>query len=325
MSSSHWKSSRRIFPKIGNLRAVAVLILLSALCSFGQQPIATNAASTNIAGSTLIMRGLYEHRSGSRSTTNILHGRMTETAVNAGLQAFKKDQNADGSWGSEDKKSLSTSLVLMALLGHGESNGSKEFGGVVAKAHEWLLGSCPTNENERVAEAIALSQCVLMSFGTEATNVPKRDLEKIKSLLAGLKPGDDDPWAILFKLFRTPVGIERPQWSSYTREMVKRWAAGDVSVEPQTLDAYVALRVKAFAKFMHGGNSWSDFHHLFMPKMVERQLPSGLYPCTPDADKFACSALAIQTMEIYYAFSPNFWTSPQQPEKHENVTVEVNI
>ena len=321
--SNPWKNRTRQFPKIGNLRAVAALILLPALCSFGQQTIDTNAARTNVAPSPLIMRGLYEGRSSSRTSTNVSQGRATAHAVDAGLQAFKKSQNADGSWGTEEKKSLSTSLVLMALLGHGESNGSKEYGRVVTKAHEWLLGSCPTNENERIAEAIALSQCVLVNFGTEATNAPKREIEKIQSLLAGLKPGDDDPWTILFKLFRTPAEIERPKWSSYTREMVKRWAAGDVTVEPETLNAYVALRVKASTRFFQGGKMWNEFNHLFMPKMVERQLPSGLYPCMSDADSFACSALAIQAMEIYYAFAGKFWSSPQQPEKHEDVTVEV--
>jgi hypothetical protein len=322
-TSNHWNSPPRIFPSIGNVRTIAAVILFPVFSSFSQQTDADNAPRTNAAERALIMRGLYEGR--SRSATNAPIP-TTAKAVEAALQAFKTSQNPDGSWGDEGNKTLSTALVLTAFLNRGETEGSREFGGHISKASAWLLESNASNNEERIALVVALSEQALMQIRTGSTNIPARTTARIQSLVSEIKPRKDDPWTTLLIRHRLPPDIERPEWAQYTRETAKEWASTEVSFEPSTVEAYLNLFLVGLAKFNQGENRWSDFNRAFAPKIIERQLPTGFYPCTPNSDKFACTALALRTMAIYYAFAPPFWTSPRQWTPTDgNQDVRVNV
>jgi hypothetical protein len=62
----------------------------------------------------------------------------SEKAVMAGLRWLVKTQNADGSWSTENKPSM-TGFALLCFLGHGETPESPEFGPTVKKGVDWLL------------------------------------------------------------------------------------------------------------------------------------------------------------------------------------------
>jgi hypothetical protein len=51
-----------------------------------------------------------------------------------------KTQNADGSWGAENKAAMS-GLAVLCFLGHGETQESPEFGPTVKKGIDWLLAT----------------------------------------------------------------------------------------------------------------------------------------------------------------------------------------
>ena len=62
----------------------------------------------------------------------------SEKAVMAGLRWLVKTQNADGSWSTENKPSM-TGFAILCFLGHGETPESPEFGPAVKKGVDWLL------------------------------------------------------------------------------------------------------------------------------------------------------------------------------------------
>jgi len=65
-------------------------------------------------------------------------GIVTEPAVMRALRWLKKEQRADGSWGSPPV--AMTALALLCYLGHNEIPESDEFGPTVEKAIKYLLG-----------------------------------------------------------------------------------------------------------------------------------------------------------------------------------------
>lgn len=62
----------------------------------------------------------------------------SEQAVLQGLRWLKETQNADGSWTGSNQCAM-TGFALLALLGHGESPGSAEFGETCLKGIQFLV------------------------------------------------------------------------------------------------------------------------------------------------------------------------------------------
>ncbi len=62
----------------------------------------------------------------------------SEATVLKGLKWLAAHQNADGSWAPSDQSAM-TGFALLAMLGHGETSVSADFGPTVQKAIDWLL------------------------------------------------------------------------------------------------------------------------------------------------------------------------------------------
>jgi hypothetical protein len=62
----------------------------------------------------------------------------SEEAVMRGLRWLVKNQNADGSWSTEQRSAM-TGFGILSFLGHGETPTSAEFGPTVQKAIDWLV------------------------------------------------------------------------------------------------------------------------------------------------------------------------------------------
>jgi hypothetical protein len=62
---------------------------------------------------------------------------IVEAAVLKALRWLKANQNANGSWSSNNQVAM-TGLALLAFLAHGETHQSKEFGDTVLRAMNWL-------------------------------------------------------------------------------------------------------------------------------------------------------------------------------------------
>ena len=69
---------------------------------------------------------------------NVPKKQQKPDAWTRGLLWLQKNQNADGSWGSENQ-SLLTGYALAPYLTHGELGDSEQFGTTVKGAVSWLL------------------------------------------------------------------------------------------------------------------------------------------------------------------------------------------
>lgn len=299
----------------------AILLLLALGRALGQDqvaPLPQQATNITLIKSPLIFKGLYSPRSGKGRKT-------TEIAVLAALRMFKTTQNADGSWGAGEARRLATSLVLSAFLGHGETPASEQFGASVARAHGFVLECSPTNDAERASAIIALSEYVTLHVSSRERDHAAREIDKIRGLLSSIRQTGESPWVDYLTFYMLPPEVERPEWMKYTRDFPKRWFNALVDVEPGTLDGYLVLRVAGLAKFRIGGKVWGDFNRQFAPKMVERQTAEGSYPCQPETDQYACTALAVKTMQVYYAWQPHYnaQPEPEKPKKPGSEDVEV--
>lgn len=268
---------------------------------------------TNNIRSPLILKGIY----GTRNQGSVSSDCKMENVVMDTLRLFKKTQNEDGSWGTEENRCLATSLVLISLLGHGERSSSMNFGETVSRAHKYMLTCNPTNDPERICLIIALSEYVAWHTRSMERDRVKVEISRINALLATVQNTTNSPWVDYLTFYLLPPEITRPDWIKYTREFSKRWSNINVNVEPITLDEFLVLRIAGLARFRTGGKVWDAFHRQFISKIVERERPDGFYPSRPEYDRFACTALAVQMMGVYYAFLPNSSMRPvTEPSGH---------
>ncbi|MCH2208776.1 MAG: terpene cyclase/mutase family protein [Lentisphaerales bacterium] len=71
--------------------------------------------------------------------------KVGQQSLGKALWWFKKVQNPDGSWGKNQKTSM-TSLAILTFLAHGETTLSKDFGDNVKKGIEWLVNIVKNSE-----------------------------------------------------------------------------------------------------------------------------------------------------------------------------------
>jgi hypothetical protein len=268
----------------------------------------------------IVFKGLYGNRSGS--TTNP-PPRMTENAVMDALRMFKSQQNQDGGWGTDGHARLATPLVLLCFLGHGEVSTSTEFGDVVSRAHTYLIGCRPQNDPERASGIVALSEYIGLHIGSTERERAKTENEWIGKALAAMQNTTNSPWVDYLTFHMLPPEIPRPDWMKYTYDFPKRWIDAEVNVEPKTLDEYLALRVAGIAKFRIGGNVWKDFNSQMAPKAIARQKDDASYPTHPETDRFACTALLVQMLEMYYAWQPRYMPLPEPAQADTEIEVRI--
>jgi hypothetical protein len=258
--------------------------------------------TTSTNRSPVILEGIYGR---SRTTTNRNWGAYSrfEQGVLNGLRALKQTQNEDGSWGIVGRKGLSTPLVLTALLGHGERADSREFGAAISSAQRWVLASTPTGMAERVASAVALSVYMHVHLEHGRPDLAQPYLDKVTVFLRDLGLPPESLWAKYLMVYRKAPGISRLDAAVRSRDIIKLWKDLAVDLEPDTFDGYLALWVATSSRFHCGGKvAWEEYNRTFAIKMVERQKSDGLYPCVDEADKYACTALAIESRQLYYQF-----------------------
>ncbi len=249
--------------------------------------------------------------------------RGTEAAVMDGLRALKAAQNQDGSWGAEQHRYLATALVLNALLNHGEAETSQEFGRAVAKAHTWLMAHTPSTNAERIATAVALSAYDILHFGTATRDHAQREIAKVRDALATASLAAADPWTDYLTLHLIAPEVERPPAARLTQKYSRQWKDRDIDLEPASVAGYVALCAASLGKFNGGGQTWDTFNKAFAPKTVQRQMKDGFWPCADPEERFACTALAIESMGTWYAWRPP-WPAEKTPEKPgEDIKVDL--
>jgi hypothetical protein len=284
-----------------------------------ESPVPADLHVTNTI-TPIVFKGLYGNRSGLSTNPP---PRMPENAVMDALCMFRSRQNDDGGWGTGGHTRLATPLVLLCFLGHGEVSTSSEYGDTVSRAHAHLLGCQPQNDPERVSGIVALSEYIGLHIGSTERDRARSEIEWIRNALATIQNTTNSPWVDYLTFHMLPPEIPRPDWIKYTYDFPKQWKDAEVDVEPKTLDEYLDLRVTGIAKFRIGGNVWRDFNGKMAPKAIERQRADGSYPCHPESDSFACTALLVQMLEVYYAWRPRFMPSSEPAQTDTDIEVRL--
>lgn len=290
------------------------MAILATSLTCGQTPAPTVIESTT--PSNIFMQGLYR----SNSSASPLP-RIPENAVQDAFRAFSNDQNEDGSWGTPSSQLLATPLVFMAYLGSAETEKSEKYGSTVSRARKWILGASPTSHEERIATILALTEYVLLTKLPDDTATI--DHERIRKLLGAVSPRENDPWTDLISRHRLPPSIPRPSWAQPTKELKAKWETAELNLAPASPLDYLELRLAGLARFQRGGKSWTDFNNQAMPALIARQA-NGYFQSGSEDDKYACTAFAIQNMQVFYAFQPPFWQGiPATQDKDEEIIIDI--
>ena len=91
-----------------------------------------------------IVAGVLKERMGQKAHARAIRryggggARGAETAVQRALQWLRRNQNADGSWGTAHKEAM-TGLGVLTFLAHGETTASKKYGATVVRALRFLV------------------------------------------------------------------------------------------------------------------------------------------------------------------------------------------
>jgi len=250
------------------------------------------------------MRGIYPAR--ERGTTNsfLRHGDSWGfSGIHAGIIALKKSQNRDGSWGSADKTSLTTPLVLTAILGNGESVRSQDFGECVRKAQAWVMANNPTGMAERIASAVALSVAVQSQYSEETRSLAQPLIDKAIVLLRDLALPTNSLWTTYLMAYGLPSEVQRSSHATRPRDIKPLWRGLEVDFNPTMLDGYLKLYVATCLRFHTGGkDAWANYSRELTPQMVKWQREDGFFPCVDEADRYACTALALESRQLYFIF-----------------------
>lgn len=256
----------------------------------------------------VILKAVHGNRSHAVSRYDVVEG-----TVMAGLSALQTSQSEDGSWGTDGHRYLATALTLNAFLNHGEREMSPGFGSTVAKAHSWLMASVPSNNTERIASVVALSVFDALHFGGAPRELANREIAKVEEAMSGVSFSSTNIWIDYLTLHQTAPEIKCPNEIRQTWDYTKRWRDRPVEIEPDSITGYVALCSASLGKFNVGGKSWEAFNKELKQKLVQRQMKDGFWPCADPEERFACAALAIESICVYYAWKPIGWPGQVKP------------
>ena len=250
------------------------------------------------------MKGIYPTR--ERGTTNsfLRHGDPRDfNGSHAGIISLEQSQNQDGSWGIADKRSLTTPLVLTAILGSGESLQSQDFGECVRKAQVWVMANNPTGMAERIASAVALSVFVQSQYREETRSLAQPLIEKAILLLRDLAMPTNSLWTTYLMAYGLPAEVQRSSHTTRPHDVKPLWRGLAVDFNPTTLDGYLKLCVATCLRFHAGGKeAWDNYNRELKLQMIKWQREDGFYPCADEADRFACTALALESRQLYFIF-----------------------
>lgn len=266
-------------------------LLTSALLS--QEPVKSNK-------SPIRLKAIRDpHTSGARDSSD---ARLTKGTLST-IQAFKRLQNPDGSWGCNESKGLSTPLVLTALCGHGKHLTDDEYGECVSRAQNWVLANSPTSVAERVASAVALSVATYIQYGEMNSDKSRLLTDKANQLLHNLDLQPNSIWETYLMAYRLHPEIKRPSGQASTKLRQNEWKQIEVEFRPTTLDGYLALCVATCLRFHTGGqDAWGSYYSECQENIFAWQQTDGLYPCEDPHEKYACAALATECRQVYYIF-----------------------
>ena len=249
--------------------------------------------------------------------------RTTDAAVMDALRWFSSTQNPDGSWGEKDERGLATPLVLLAYLGRGETRASERFGEHVGRAHEWLMSATPTNDPDRIATIIALSEYTALHIPSAQRHLAKAGVAKVQQLLDSIVTTNGTPWIELLSLHLLPQEVSRPTWLQQTRVIQKNWQDANPSLTPDDLDSYLALRLATLGKQRGQQDPWHTFYREYAIELIKHQDKEGNFPCKQGEQTIACTALAVHALEVYGIMLPHVYIeTTSETGKTQNKTSE---
>ena len=138
------------FGTSGNISESMPEIFPLEVCDFSSSDLADPCRSMGVPPSIApevvqgIVAGVLNERMGQKAHAKAVRryggsgARGAEAAVQRALQWLRRNQNADGSWGTTHEEAM-TGLGVLTFLAHGETTASRKYGATVASALRFLV------------------------------------------------------------------------------------------------------------------------------------------------------------------------------------------
>ncbi len=273
------------------MRVILLVAILLTSALEAQESAISNKAPINLKA----IRGPNTH-----GVTNTLDFRFARGTL-ATIQAFKRSQNPDGSWGCNEKKGLSTPLVLTALCGQGKHAIDNEYGECVSRAQNWVLANSPTSVAERVVSAVALSVAAYSQYGDLNPDKSHPFTDKANRLLQDLDLQTNSIWATYLMAYRLHPEIKKPSVISNRQTLQSKWKEIEVVFRPTSFEGYLTLCIATCLRYHTGGReAWGKYSGECKKKLREWQQSDSFYPCENEAEKYVCAALATECRQVYF-------------------------
>jgi hypothetical protein len=158
----------------------------------------------------------------------------TEDSVLLALEWLKTNQNPDGSWGEQPRKTAMTALGLLCFLGHGETQLSPNYGAAIRSAIEFLLdqvdGEGYLSGTHYLAYQHGMATYALAeAYAITRIRAIKPVVEKALELIIETQT-DEGGWF---------YGYAKTKADEATGETI-RWAGGDTSISCWQIQAMQA-------------------------------------------------------------------------------------
>jgi len=226
----------------------------------------------------------------------------TWSATDRGLSWLVREQRADGSWGTDDRRVALTSLATLAFLYQGHTPASPNYGETVENALRALIHDASATAEIDQADRALLTWCLAEAYGL--TKIPLL-LDPLKKHASALDTSSPSPWHafaahavflsgiapdtakqtlvrlrsayaadtnsrlgqathLLVMLWTGDWKKSTPYLERLRRQDPGQWRTGDLPLQTAS--------VLSLTLFSVGAKDWTDWNRTFYPELVRSQI-----------------------------------------------------
>ena len=226
----------------------------------------------------------------------------TWSASNSAMSWLVQQQRTDGHWGTEQHRVALTSLATLALLSHGKTPASSDYGKSIQNAMRALLRDAESEAKLTPTEEDLLTWCLSESFvitkipmlldsarrhasaldestathwraftakslclsGT-APNIGKREIDNLNTYYSSRTNNMLDEASHIFVIMGTRSGKQlKPYLDSLQRQDIANWRNADMPLQTACVLSMTLLHV--------GGKDWMEWSSQFDQDLITRQI-----------------------------------------------------